>query len=76
MNKGAISRPKNAWLENGFLSVPRPGFVREEVERERGRGMGDERAPWVIGEPRPLRPVSAEPLGRLSGMGMGMGYLK
>ena len=75
VDKGSISRPKNAWLENGLLSVPKPGFLREE------RGEKDDTtAPWVgkgdISGPRPGRPVSAEPLGRLSGMGMGMGYLK
>ncbi|KAF2009485.1 hypothetical protein BU24DRAFT_473646 [Aaosphaeria arxii CBS 175.79] len=68
VDKGSISRPKNAWLENGLLSVPKPKFMREEKD--------DDVAPWVIGVPRPARPISAEPLGRLSGMGMGMGYLK
>lgn len=79
VDKGTISKPKAAWLENGLLSVPRPAFVREE--RERASGV-DEGAPWVqvdkgtISAPRPGRPASAEPLGRLSGMGLGMGYLK
>jgi hypothetical protein len=66
--------PKNAWLENGLLSVPKPAFLRDDGSKE------DTTAPWVqkedISEPRPGRPASAEPLGRLSGMGMGMGYLK
>ncbi|KAF2680744.1 hypothetical protein K458DRAFT_406912 [Lentithecium fluviatile CBS 122367] len=74
LDKGMISRPKAAWLENGMLSVPKPAFAREERERveegERWVGKG------AISAPRPGRPASAEPLGRLSGMGMGMGYLK
>ncbi|KAF2794328.1 hypothetical protein K505DRAFT_337049 [Melanomma pulvis-pyrius CBS 109.77] len=77
LDKGTIGRPKPAWLENGLLSVPKPGFLRQERVEE---GEGDERAPWVdkrvIGKPTPGRPRSAEPLGRLSGMGLGMGYLK
>ncbi|KAF1999232.1 hypothetical protein P154DRAFT_535691 [Amniculicola lignicola CBS 123094] len=76
LDKGSIGKPQAAWLENGFLSVPKPGFLRGEREREED----DTRAPWVdkdwISGPRPGRPVSAEPLGRLSGMGMGMGYLR
>ena len=75
VDKEAIGRPKPSWVENGFLSVPKPGFLKEkEVDEE------DDRAPWVdketISKPRPGRPRSAEPLGRLSGMGLGMGYLK
>lgn len=74
LDKGTIGRPKAEWVENGFLSVPKAAFV--------GRDEFEERAPWVdgfkgsIGRPRPSRPRSAEPLGRLSGMGLGMGYLK
>jgi hypothetical protein len=75
LDKGTISRPKNAWLENGFLSVPKPGFLKEKDSVDVNR---EEK--WVdrgtISAPRPGRPRSAEPLGRLSGMGMGMGYLK
>jgi hypothetical protein len=74
IDKSMISRPKAAWLENGLLSVPKPLFMREERERV------EDREKWVprgaISAPRPNRPASAEPLGRLSGMGMGMGYLK
>jgi hypothetical protein len=82
VDKARISRPKTAYLENGngngngFLGVPRPLFAREGREREEERDV----APWLdkgwISAPRPGRPVSAEPLGRLSGMGLGMGYLK
>lgn len=75
LDKGSISRPKPAYLENGLLSVPKPGFVRDNQMT-----ASDDAAPWLdkrtIGPPRPGRPRSAEPLGRLSGMGMGMGYLK
>ncbi|KAF2648184.1 hypothetical protein K491DRAFT_722781 [Lophiostoma macrostomum CBS 122681] len=77
LDKSRISRPKTAYVENGLLGVPRPLFAREERERERG---ALDVAPWLdkgtISAPRPGRPVSAEPLGRLSGMGLGMGYLK
>ncbi|KAF2729553.1 hypothetical protein EJ04DRAFT_580566 [Polyplosphaeria fusca] len=75
LDKGTISRPKPAYLENGLLSVPKPGFVKEREKKTE-----DDTAPWVdkgtISAPRPGRPRSAEPLGRLSGMGLGMGYLK
>jgi hypothetical protein len=74
LDKGIIGRPRPALVENGLLTVPKTAFMdRDEV---------DERAPWAdnfegsIGRPRPSRPRSAEPLGRLSGMGLGMGYMK
>lgn len=75
LDKGIISRPRpHAWSENGLLSVPRPLFVREEREKaEEGERWVDK---GTISAPRPARPASAEPLGRLSGMGSGMGYLK
>lgn len=77
LDKGNISRPKNTWLENGLLSVPKPAFLNNDGEKARDE---EDRAPWVdketISGPRPGRPRSAEPLGRLSGMGLGMGYLK
>lgn len=77
LDKGTISRPKNAYQENGLLSVPKPGFLRDEKDEKEG---DVEKAPWVdkgtISLPRPARPASAEPLGPLSGMGLGMGYLK
>lgn len=75
LDKGTISRPKPAaWRENGLLGVPRPAFLRSEKERtEEGERWVDK---GTISAPRPGRPASAEPLGRLSGMGMGMGYLK
>jgi hypothetical protein len=68
--KGSIGRPKPAWMENGLLSVPKPGFLDERGDDSR------EPAPWNISRPKPSRPRSAEPLGRLSGMGLGMGYLR
>jgi hypothetical protein len=79
LDKGSISRPKKAFLENGLLAVPKPGYLADE-RRERERAT-DTVAPWGFGKedisaPRPGRPRSAEPLGRLSGMGLGMGYLK
>lgn len=61
-------------MENGLLSVPKPAFVKEEKENvEEGERWVDK---GTISLPRPVRPESAEPLGRLSGLGMGMGYLK
>ncbi|KAF2117112.1 hypothetical protein BDV96DRAFT_19203 [Lophiotrema nucula] len=75
VDKASIGKPKAAWLENGLLSVPKPGFMRD-----RERVSADDAAPWVdkgiISAPRPGRPRSAEPLGRLSGMGLGMGYMR
>jgi hypothetical protein len=68
--KGSIGRPKPAWVENGRLGVPKPGFVDDRGNEDR------ESAPWNISRPKPSRPRSAEPLGRLSGMGLGMGYLR
>jgi hypothetical protein len=74
LDKGTISKPKAAWLENGLLGVPRPSFMTSDKDKTEA----DEK--WAsksdISGPRPGRPASAEPLGRLSGMGMGMGYLK
>ncbi|KAF1976767.1 hypothetical protein BU23DRAFT_565451 [Bimuria novae-zelandiae CBS 107.79] len=75
LRKDSIGRPMPANCGEGeLLSVPQAAFMKneregvEDVERWVDKGM--------ISEPRPVRPVSAEPLGRLSGMGMGMGYLK
>lgn len=57
-----------------MLEVPRAAFMKSDGE------VVESGERWVekgeISEPRPVRPVSAEPLGRLSGMGLGMGYLK
>ncbi|KAF2713788.1 hypothetical protein K504DRAFT_450434 [Pleomassaria siparia CBS 279.74] len=76
LDKTTIGRPKPAWSESGLLDVPKPLFIR----RDGNEGEDEEKAPWVdkglIGRPKPGRPRSAEPLGRLSGMGLGMGYLK
>jgi hypothetical protein len=79
LDKGSIGRPK----------VERTGFVRlwEDEDRERkdrsveGYGLDSDKNDGLLDKnlisgPRPARPVSAEPLGRLSGLGMGMGYLK
>lgn len=58
-----------------LLSVPRAAFMKIEGENMQREG-GERWVGWEISRPRPVRPASAEPLGRLSGMGMGMGYLK
>ncbi|KAF2275325.1 uncharacterized protein EI97DRAFT_72190 [Westerdykella ornata] len=78
LSKRDISRPKpmkDVWVENGLLGVPKPAFLKEA----RGEGQ-DTSAPWAGNgnedKVKPGRPRSAEPLGRLSGMGLGMGYLK
>ena len=42
--------------------------MKAQEKREKGRPS--------ISRPMPARPQSALPLGRLSGMGLGMGYLK
>ncbi|KAF2743609.1 hypothetical protein M011DRAFT_480554 [Sporormia fimetaria CBS 119925] len=79
ISKGNISRPKNLWAgEDGMLGVPKAGFLHYE-RWGKGEEIGEGRVRGykvVISGPRPGRPVSAEPLGRLSGMGLGMGYLK
>ncbi|KAF2641138.1 hypothetical protein P280DRAFT_303660 [Massarina eburnea CBS 473.64] len=81
LDKGTISQPKAAFHDkNGLVGVPQPAFVMDEKEKEtvaqgEGRRVGKVTKD-DISAPRPNRPVSAEPLGRLSGMGMGMGYLK
>ena len=78
------------WVDKGTIGRPKingEGFVRlwgddYEKDRSSGRGMspikerGDSFDRNLISAPRPARPTSAEPLGRLSGLGMGMGYLK
>jgi hypothetical protein len=46
---------------------------RKNEEKEEKRIEGVKAS---IGRPMPKRPASAEPLGRLSGMGMGLGYMK
>ncbi|OAG00099.1 uncharacterized protein CC84DRAFT_1209774 [Paraphaeosphaeria sporulosa] len=66
--------------EDGFgkgelLQVPRAAFMMKR-EEEVGREAGERWVGLEISGPRPVRPRSAEPLGRLSGMGMGMGYLR
>lgn len=70
-------RDEDGGWKGELLRVPRAVFGKEvEVERERGREAGERWAGVLISGPRPVRPASAEPLGRLSGMGMGMGYLR
>ncbi|PSN74525.1 hypothetical protein BS50DRAFT_627835 [Corynespora cassiicola Philippines] len=73
--EGSLENGKAVRGLKGMLAVPR--LVLLPFRRE-GVGVG-EKGVWVnkawISEPRPGRPASAEPLGRLSGMGMGMGYL-
>ena len=77
------------WVDKGSIGRPKPGgdgFIRlwdnekdslekrvQTADRERGEVPFDRN---IISAPRPARPASAEPLGRLSGLGMGMGYLK
>ena len=69
LRKGSIGRPVPArWGEGEMLEVPRAAYMRGERE---GVEEGER---WVGRGARPVRPASAEPLGRLSGMGMG--YLK
>ncbi|OAL52478.1 hypothetical protein IQ07DRAFT_678450 [Pyrenochaeta sp. DS3sAY3a] len=66
LDKGTIGRPKPAYVDTSsqFLELPRPLFADRETEMRRG-----ENAPW-----RPKRPdADAAPLGRLSGMGFGLG---
>lgn len=66
LDKGTIGRPKPAYIDTSsqFLELPRPLFADRERENRRG-----EDAPW-----RPKRPeADAAPLGRLSGMGFGLG---
>lgn len=75
LRKDSIGRPEPAtWGRGQMLSVPVAPFVKSEKESvEDGERWIDK---GLISEPRPARPRSAEPLGRLSGMGMGMGYLR
>lgn len=66
LDKSSIGRPRPAYVDTSsqFLELPRPLFA----DRERDRREAGE-APW-----RPQRPVEdAAPLGRLSGMGFGLG---
>ncbi|KAF1831617.1 hypothetical protein BDW02DRAFT_625521 [Decorospora gaudefroyi] len=65
LDKSTIGRPRPAYVETSsmFLELPRPLFAEREAERDDVRGEG-----------RPRRPDrDAAPLGRLSGMGFGLG---
>lgn len=74
LDKSTIGRPQLASVgtQSQLLDVPRPLFARE-------RSGSDDRAPFRgdgrrdVSPPRPVRPMNAEPLGRLSGMGYGLG---
>jgi hypothetical protein len=70
--KNAVKTPQMAFMEmeRQIKDVPRPLFA--------GKGQGSEDVLVVgrkgdISPPRPVRPQSADPLGRLSGMGFGLG---
>ncbi|KAJ4299050.1 hypothetical protein N0V90_004294 [Kalmusia sp. IMI 367209] len=74
LHKDSIGRPVPTKWGEGLLSVPQAAFMKNERESvEEGEKWIDKE---MISAPRPGRPASAEPLGRLSGMGLGMGYLK
>ncbi|KAF2825134.1 hypothetical protein CC86DRAFT_407367 [Ophiobolus disseminans] len=76
LDKSTIGRPQPAFVgtPSQLLDAPQPLFARNQ-ERV------DDKAPWTgsegrsrdISPPRPVRPLDAEPLGRLSGMGYGLG---
>lgn len=68
LDKGTIGRPKPAYVESSsqFLELPRPLFADKERDVARG-----EQAPWRVAPKRPE--ADAAPLGRLSGMGFGLG---
>ncbi|KAH7069600.1 hypothetical protein BKA63DRAFT_85524 [Paraphoma chrysanthemicola] len=63
LDKSIISRPQPAFTgtPSQLLDAPKPLFARN------GGGR------MAISPPMPARPTSAEPLGRLSGMGYGLG---
>ena len=71
LDKSTIGRPQPAFMgtPSQLLDAPRPLFA--------GRVDADDSAPWSRGRSRgvsPPRPArGAEPLGRLSGMGFGLG---
>jgi hypothetical protein len=71
--KNAVKTPQMALMgmDRQIEDVPRPLFA--------GKGQGSEEDVLVVGwkgdisPPRPVKPQSADPLGRLSGMGFGLG---
>jgi hypothetical protein len=73
LEKNAVETPQMAFMgmERQMVDVPRPLFA--------GKGQGSEEDVLVVGwkgdisPPRPVRPQSADPLGKLSGMGFGLG---
>jgi hypothetical protein len=73
LDKRTIGQPQGPEFGHWILNAPLPAFLRREkakVEVAERRVLPKEEPPR-----RPRRPRSAEPLGRLSGMGRGMGYL-
>lgn len=72
LDKSIIGRPQPAFTgtPSQMLDAPMPLFATEQ-------SRADDRVPWMgnrgISPPRPVRPLGAEPLGRLSGMGYGLG---
>jgi hypothetical protein len=73
LEKNAVETPQMAFMgmERQMVDVPRPLFA--------GKGQGSEEDVLVVGwkgdisPPRAVRPQSADPLGKLSGMGFGLG---
>ncbi|KAH8711925.1 hypothetical protein GQ44DRAFT_776469 [Phaeosphaeriaceae sp. PMI808] len=78
LDRSTIGRPQPTFMgtPSQLLDAPKPLFTKDQAK---GRAMADGAAPWVekgrISPPRPMRPISAEPLGRLSGMGYGLGMM-
>lgn len=70
LDKAAIGRPPPpvfTGTPSQLLDAPKPLFAKEQQVNTEASWKGD------ISPPRPARPGSAEPLGRLSGMGYGLG---
>lgn len=70
LDKAAIGRPPApafTGTPSQLLDAPKPLFAKEQKGSTEASWRGD------ISPPRPARPGSAEPLGRLSGMGFGLG---
>jgi hypothetical protein len=74
-----VERPQTVFTgtPSQMVDAPRPLFARREQVSKDDHGDGDDVlvVGWKgdISAPRPVRPQSADPLGRLSGMGFGLG---